>query len=62
MSENNEQVVCNELTRYRFRRVPGGFLLRIDAEYRSDEHDFYFGDLENARASLEKLIVRGSIV
>lgn len=41
-------IVCTEITRYRFERVPEGLLLRIDAEYQSDDHDFYFGDQEES--------------
>ena len=48
MSTDGKKVVCTEVTRYRFRRVPDGFLLRLDAEYRSDDHDFYFGDQEES--------------
>lgn len=40
--------VCTETTQYRFERVPEGWTLRIDAEYHSDEHDFYFGDQEES--------------
>ncbi|MCA9042755.1 MAG: PmoA family protein [Planctomycetaceae bacterium] len=48
MSEDGERVVCTEITRYRFERAPEGLLLRIDAEYRSEDHDFYFGDQEES--------------
>ena len=40
--------VCEETTRYRFERVPEGLLVQLDAEYRSDEDDFYFGDQEES--------------
>lgn len=40
--------VLEQITRYHFRRVPEGLLLRIDAEYKSDDHDFYFGDQEES--------------
>ncbi len=48
MSEDGERVVCNEITRYRFERVPEGLRLRIDAEYKSEDRDFYFGDQEES--------------
>lgn len=48
LSKDFRRVVCNEITRYRFERVPEGLLLRIDAEYKSDERDFYFGDQEES--------------
>ena len=48
MSEDGKREVCQELTRCRFERVPEGWLLKIDAEYKSDEHDFYFGDQEES--------------
>ena len=41
-------IVCTETTHYHFERVPEGLLLRIDAEYQSDDHDFYFGDQEES--------------
>ena len=40
--------VLQEITRYHFKRVPEGLCLRIDAEYRSDDRDFYFGDQEES--------------
>lgn len=48
LSEDRQDVVCNEITRYRFERTPDGLILRIDAEYQSDKHDFYFGDQEES--------------
>ncbi|MCA8998824.1 MAG: PmoA family protein, partial [Planctomycetaceae bacterium] len=48
MSEDGERVVCTEICRYRFEIVPEGMLIRIDAMYGSDEHDFYFGDQEES--------------
>lgn len=47
-SKDRQQEICKETTQYRFERVPEGFLLRIDAEYLSDDHDFYFGDQEES--------------
>ncbi|QEF98926.1 Cytochrome c [Stieleria maiorica] len=44
----DDEVVCVETTRYHFENVPEGLLLRLDAEYRSDDHDFYFGDQEES--------------
>ena len=40
MSKDGQRLVCNEVTRYRFERVPEGLLLKIDAEYLSDDRDF----------------------
>lgn len=48
MSKDGQQVVCEETTRYQYRIVPEGLLLRIDAEYQSSDHDFYFGDQEES--------------
>ncbi|MEZ6126239.1 MAG: DUF6807 family protein [Planctomycetaceae bacterium] len=48
MSEDGERVICTEISRYRFELVPEGMLIRIDAMYGSDEHDFYFGDQEES--------------
>ena len=44
----SEDIVCEEVSRYRIDRVPEGLRLRIDAEYRSDDRDFYFGDQEES--------------
>ena len=44
----DDRIVCTETTHYHFERVPEGLLLRIDAEYQSDHHDFYFGDQEES--------------
>ncbi|MCA9081832.1 MAG: PmoA family protein, partial [Planctomycetaceae bacterium] len=48
LAEDGERVVCTEVSRYRFERVPEGILLRINALYGSDDHDFYFGDQEES--------------
>lgn len=48
MSEDGQREICRETSRYRFERVPKGLLLHLDAEYRSDERDFYFGDQEES--------------
>lgn len=48
VGQDEKRGVCEEITRYRFERVPEGLLLRLDAEYRSDDHDFYFGDQEES--------------
>ncbi|MEM9364577.1 MAG: PVC-type heme-binding CxxCH protein [Planctomycetota bacterium] len=48
LSENRQQLVCRETTRYHFERVPEGILLRIEAEYQSDDQSFYFGDQEES--------------
>lgn len=48
MSEDGKKTVCTEITRYQFRRVPEGLLLRLEAEYQSGDHDFYFGDQEES--------------
>ena len=47
-SKDRQQEICKETTQYRFERVPAGLLLRLDAEYRSDDRDFYFGDQEES--------------
>ena len=47
-STDGRRTVCEEVTRYQFRRVPDGYQLRIDAEYRSNEDGFYFGDQEES--------------
>ena len=48
LSKDRRREVCIETTRYRFEQVPVGLLLRIEAEYRSDDSDFYFGDQEES--------------
>lgn len=48
MSEDGKRVVCTEVSRYRFERISEGFLLRIDAAYKSGDHDFYLGDQEES--------------
>ena len=48
LAKDRQHEICRETTHYRFERVPEGLLLRIDAEYRSDEHGFYFGDQEES--------------
>jgi putative heme-binding domain-containing protein len=48
LSEDGQREICQETTRYHFQRVPEGVLLHLDAEYRSDEQDFYFGDQEES--------------
>lgn len=48
LSEDGQRVVCDETTRYQFSKAPEGWLLRIDAEYLSDDRDFYFGDQEES--------------
>lgn len=48
LSQNEEQEICVETSRYLFERVPEGILLRIEAEYRCQQRDFYFGDQEES--------------
>lgn len=48
MSQDSKRVVCVELTRYQFTRVPNGLRLNIKAHYQSDQRDFYFGDQEES--------------
>lgn len=52
LSEDGTDTVCIELTRYEFERVDDGWWLRIDAEFRNDERDFYFGDQEESGLAL----------
>ncbi|QDT98606.1 PVC-type heme-binding CxxCH protein [Gimesia aquarii] len=47
-SEDQSHLVCSEITKYHFDRVPAGILLRIDATFQSDQRDFYFGDQEES--------------
>ena len=47
-SNRSSDVVCVETTHYQIERVPEGLLIRIEAEYESDDHDFYFGDQEES--------------
>lgn len=47
-SEDGKRLVCKETTRYQFEKVAEGLLLKIDAEYKSDDDDFYFGDQEES--------------
>lgn len=48
LAENQKSTVCRETTTYRWQKVPEGFLVRIDTRFRSDDHDFYFGDQEES--------------
>ena len=48
LSKDRQQEICQETTRYQFERVPEGMLLRMEAEYQSNEKDFYFGDQEES--------------
>ena len=48
LRKDRQLEVCRETTHYLFERVPKGLLLRIEAEYQSDDHDFYFGDQEES--------------
>lgn len=48
LTENGRETVCRETTNYRFRRVPQGVLIHIAAEFKSDNHNFYFGDQEES--------------
>ena len=48
IDKDGKRVVCHEITRYRFDRVPEGLRLRIDAEYMSADHEFSFGDQEES--------------
>ncbi len=52
MSEDGKLVICHEITRYTFRKAPAGWLLQIEAEYKSTERDFYFGDQEESGLAL----------
>jgi hypothetical protein len=40
--------VLQEIMNLEFRRVPDGILLRSDATFESNHHDFYFGDQEES--------------
>ena len=48
MNEEGDREICRETTRYRFEQQGEGLLIAITAEYRSDDHDFYFGDQEES--------------
>lgn len=45
---DGKSVVCEEVTRYTLIASPDGVVMLIDASFRSDEHDFYFGDQEES--------------
>lgn len=47
-TEGQSGIVCTEVTRYGFRKVDSGILLKIDTSFGSEEHDFYFGDQEES--------------
>lgn len=47
-SEDGTRVVCEEITQYEFQHRPSGWQLIINAQYRSSEQDFYFGDQEES--------------
>lgn len=46
LSGEDKALVCEELCRYTFRNVRGGYLVVWDSEFSSKERDFYFGDQE----------------
>lgn len=48
LRRDKQQVVCQEVTRYRLVPRPEGILMLIDAEFRSETADFYFGDQEES--------------
>ena len=48
LSEDGERTVCVETVDYRFIHQPEGIYLVIDAEYQSEDADFYFGDQEES--------------
>lgn len=47
-TEDGTDIVCTEITHYRFRKVDEGMLLTVDTSFGSDDHDFYFGDQEES--------------
>ncbi len=48
LSEDESQVVCSEITQYKFHRVPEGIMILISSTFKSEDHAFYFGDQEES--------------
>ncbi len=48
LRKDGKSVVCEELTEYSLIATADGVVMLVDAEFRSDEHDFYFGDQEES--------------
>ncbi len=62
LSEDGKRTVCIETSRYRFLRRTEGVYIVVEAEFRSDERDFYFGDQEESGLAIRvesKLRVEG---
>lgn len=48
LRRDDQSVVCEELTKYTLIATPEGVAMLVDASFKSDEHDFYFGDQEES--------------
>lgn len=48
LSQDGKRTVCLETCRFNFKRVPEGIRLDWDSTFKSDEHDFVFGDQEES--------------
>lgn len=45
---DQQSIVCTQTTTYKLQRIEQGLLMNIDAHFKSDDHDFYFGDQEES--------------
>jgi hypothetical protein len=48
LRRDGHSVVCEELTKYTLMATPDGVAMLVDASFKSDDHDFYFGDQEES--------------
>lgn len=48
LRRDGHSVVCEELTKYTLIATLEGVAMLVDANFRSDDHDFYFGDQEES--------------
>ncbi len=48
LRRDGQSVVCEELTKYTLITTPDGVTMLVDASFKSDDHDFYFGDQEES--------------
>ncbi len=48
LRRDDQSVVCKELTKYTLIATQGGVAMLVDARFKSDDRDFYFGDQEES--------------
>ena len=48
LRRDGKSVVCEEVTKYTLLATDEGVAMLVDASFKADEHDFYFGDQEES--------------